>query len=80
MPTVTLYTRQGCHLCDDAHEVLREARREAEFEIEVLDIDCDPELKRLYDWEVPVVAIDGVKAFKYRMSREEFLKRLKART
>ncbi|MCP5114733.1 MAG: glutaredoxin family protein [bacterium] len=79
MPTVTLFTRQGCHLCEEAHEVLREARNEAAFDLEVLDIDRDPELKRRYDWEVPVIAINGKKAFKYRLTKLEFLKRLKAR-
>ena len=71
MPTVTLYTREGCHLCDDAHEVLRQAQSDAKFEIEVVDIDGDAELKRLYDWEVPVIAIDGKKAFKYKLAEKE---------
>ena len=80
MTVVTLYTRQGCHLCDDAHEILVEARRRAPFDLVVADIDQDEELKKLYDWEVPVVAIDGKKAFKYRLTLEEFLKRLRARS
>lgn len=78
-PLVTLYTRQGCCLCDDAKRVLAEARRRAEFDYRELDIDGDPELKRLHNDDVPVVAINGTKAFKYRLTLEEFLKKLAAR-
>ena len=78
-PLVTLYTRAGCCLCDDAKRVLVDARRRADFDYEELDIDGDPELRRLYNDEVPVIAINQVKAFKYKVTRDEFLKRLAAR-
>jgi glutaredoxin len=78
-PLVTLYTRTGCCLCDDAKRVLAEARRRADFDYEELDIDRDPELVRLYNDEVPVIAIDRVKAFKYHIDMNEFLKKLAAR-
>ena len=79
-PVVTLYTRKGCHLCEDAKRVLKEAGRRAEFEYQELDIDADPELRRMYNEEVPVVAINGWKAFKYHVEMETFLKRLAARS
>ena len=79
-PKVTLYTRAGCCLCGQAKQVLLEARRRADFDYEELDIDADPELRRLYNDEVPVVAINRVKAFKYKVDVKEFLKRLAART
>ncbi len=78
-PLVTLYTRAGCCLCDDAKSVIHAARRRADFEYEEFDIDRDPELRRLYNDEVPVIAINGVKAFKYRLEISEFLKKLAAR-
>lgn len=78
-PLVTLYTRTGCHLCDDAKRVLAEARRRTDFDYEERDIDADGELLRLYNDEVPVVAINHVKAFKYRIDMKEFLKKLAAR-
>jgi glutaredoxin len=78
-PLVTLYTRHGCCLCDDAKKVLMEARRRTDFEYEELDIDGNPELVHLYNDEVPVIAINGRKAFKYRVSMEEFLKKLRLR-
>lgn len=78
-PRVTLYTRAGCCLCDEAKRVLLEARGSAEFDYEEFDIDLDPELLRRYNDEVPVIAINQVKAFKYRVDRKEFLKKLAAR-
>ena len=75
-PVVTLFTRRGCHLCDDAKRVIESARSRAAFDYEERDIDADPELLRLYNGEVPVIAIDGRKAFKYRLDMNEFLKRL----
>ena len=60
MTTVTIYSRQGCHLCDDAENVLESLREELNFEIEVINIDIDPELIQLYSDQVPVIHIDGI--------------------
>ena len=79
MAVVTLYTRQGCHLCDDAKQVLAEARRRTGFDYQEVDIDGDPELRRQYNDEVPVIAINGAKAFKYRVDLKDLLRRLAAR-
>ncbi len=79
MALVTLYTRQGCCLCDDAKLVLAEARRRSVFEYQEVDIDADPDLRRKYNDEVPVIAIDGAKAFKYRVDLKDLLRRLAAR-
>jgi glutaredoxin len=78
-PRVTLYTRAGCCLCDEAKLVLADARRRADFDYQEFDIDLDPELRRRYNDEVPVIAINQVKAFKYKVDRDEFLKKLAAR-
>lgn len=48
-------TRKGCHLCDDALQLLREARIEPRLE----DVDADDRLFELYDWRVPVVLVEG---------------------
>jgi glutaredoxin len=79
-PRVTLYTRAGCCLCDDAKRVIHAARARAGFDYEERDIDADPELRRLYNEEVPVIAINGTKAFKYKVDMNEFLRRLAARS
>ena len=79
MTRVTLYTRAGCCLCGQAKQVLAAARERAAFEIEEIDIDRHPEWLPLYHDEVPVIAIDWRKAFKYKVDVDEFLKRLGAR-
>lgn len=79
VPKVTLYTRKGCCLCDDAKRVIEAARNRADFELEESDIDADAGLRALYNEEVPVIAINGRKAFKYRVSLDELLKKLVAR-
>ena len=80
IPRVTLYTRAGCHLCDAAKENLLAARRHMDFTLEEVDIDSDPNLRTLYNEEVPVIAIDGKKAFKYQVDPHAFLKTLRGRT
>lgn len=79
MHDVVVYSREGCHLCDIVKETLAQMQGEAEFQWREIDIDADPELRRKYNDEVPVVFIDGRKAFKYRMSRSDFLRVLSAR-
>ena len=59
MTEITIYSRQGCHLCDDALNTLESMRKELNFEIEVIDIDQDAELIKLYSDQVPVIHIDG---------------------
>ncbi len=79
MPEVILYTRAGCHLCDEVKAVLARARRKADFTLREVDIDSDPALIAEYNDQVPVVAINGRKAFKYHLKEDEFLKVLQAR-
>jgi hypothetical protein len=67
-----------CHLCDDVKVVLDRVRERVPFELEVFDIDADAELKQLYDWEVPVVMLDGKKWAKYRVDEQALLRRLES--
>ena len=59
MNTVTVYSRIGCHLCEDAEAILKLLQGELSFELEVIDIDKDPNLVNLYSDQVPVIHIDG---------------------
>jgi glutaredoxin len=56
---VVLYTRQGCHLCEDAWALLERTRRRYGFTLRQVDVDTDPDLAARHGLEVPVVAIDG---------------------
>ena len=71
MPRIVLYSRLGCHLCDDAAAALK--RHGLEFEL--VDVDADPELRKRYDECVPVVVIDGKERFRGRVD-ELLLRRL----
>ncbi len=79
MHEVVVYSRRGCHLCDVVKQTLAHMEGKADFLWREVDIDTDAELRRLYNDEVPVVFIDGRKAFKYRMAERDFLRRLNAR-
>lgn len=73
MHDVVVYSRQGCHLCDVVKETLAQLQPQAAFQWREVDIDADPELRRKYNDEIPVVFIDGRKAFKYRLDPRQFL-------
>jgi len=79
MHEVIVYSREGCHLCDVVKETLAQLQPEADFQWRAVDIDADAELRQRFNEEVPVVFIDGRKAFKYHMDRSQFLKALARR-
>ena len=73
---VVVYSRKGCHLCEIVKETLVKLERRGGFAWREIDVDSDEELRRRFTDEVPVVFIDGRKAFKYRMDEQEFLRKL----
>jgi glutaredoxin len=73
---VIVYSRAGCHLCDVVKEQLDRLRGRADFTWREVDIDSDPDLRQRYNEEVPVVFVDGRKAFKYHLKERDFLRRL----
>jgi glutaredoxin len=78
MTQVVLYTRKDCHLCEVVKETLERLVHRAAFTWQEVDIDGDEELRKKFNEEVPVVFINGRKAFKYSMEEEAFLKKLTA--
>lgn len=69
---VTLYTRPGCHLCDEAKQAMLAARCEGQYTLREINIDLDPDLTRRYGWDIPVVLINGVETFRHRLTASEF--------
>lgn len=61
MPSLqlTLYSRQGCHLCDEMHAHAAQALQGRAASLELIDIDTDDALRERYDWRVPVLACKG---------------------
>jgi glutaredoxin len=79
-PHVILYTRPGCHLCEEAKVQMASARCRDEYTFEEINIETEPELLQLYRYEIPMITVDGVKAFKYRLSSADFLKSIRRHT
>jgi len=77
MIALTLYSRPGCHLCDDMKAVVERVARTSTPvpTIEIIDISSDPELEALYGLEIPVLLVNGKKAAKYRVT-EDSLRRM----
>ena len=73
---VVLYTRAGCHLCDEAKKVLMPLRDEFHFTFREVDIDSDEALRAWYGHDIPVIFLDGRKVAKHRLDREQFRRRL----
>jgi glutaredoxin len=78
---VTLYTRPGCHLCEEAKAAIAPLLREFGASLREVNIDEDPDLKERYGWDVPVIFIGVHKAAKHRVDLAQFRRRLEeART
>jgi glutaredoxin len=73
---VVIYSRKGCHLCEVVKETLTKLHRRGGFNLQEIDVDSDDQLRRQFTDEVPVVFIDGRKAFKYHMDESDFLHKL----
>ena len=70
MRTVTLYGRDGCHLCDDARAALERVRATHPFMLEEVDIDTDDALFLRYLERIPVIALDGAELFDHFVDEE----------
>lgn len=79
-PALMLYTRRDCGLCDEMKKVIRAAAADCEFSLDEVDVDSSVDLSERYGHEVPVLFIDGRKAFKYRVTAKGLARRLKKRS
>ena len=73
---ITVYHAAGCHLCERALEVVAEARGRHPFDLTVVDIGGDAALEAAYREYLPVIEIDGVRAFTYFVSVAALVDRL----
>jgi glutaredoxin len=73
---LTLYGRADCHLCHEMRTVVDAVAREVPFDLEEVDVDGDPALVAAHGEEVPVLVVNGRKAFKYRVTVRELRARL----
>lgn len=73
---VILYTRPGCHLCDEAKIAMLAARCDDEYTLDEVNIESDPRLLHAYRHDIPVIFINGIEAFRHRVATEDFRRRL----
>jgi len=73
---VTLYTRPGCHLCDDAKAAIAPLLQEFHAPLREVNIDLDAELAQKYGWDIPVIFIGRHKAAKHRVDLAQFRRQL----
>jgi glutaredoxin len=71
MPTVILYTKAGCHLCDEAREHLEDLAASYAFTLDEIDIRRDDALFERYRYRIPVVTVDGVERLEGRIAAED---------
>ena len=71
-PHVIVYSRPGCHLCDEAKAAIMSAGCSDQFVLEEINIESDEELLRKYRYDIPVITIDGVESFIHRVNPREF--------
>jgi glutaredoxin len=76
VPLVTLYGKPGCHLCDDAREVVERVRAEHPFELREVDVSLDPVVHREYGERIPVLELDGEELFEFHVDEAELVRRV----
>jgi glutaredoxin len=77
---VVMYGGRGCHLCEVAADLLERERARLGFELRHIDITGDPQLEAAYREQIPVVFVDGRKAFKFTVDQAELERRVRAAT
>ena len=73
---VIIYSRPGCHLCDEAKAVIQKAGGSDRFTLEEVNIESDDELLRKYKYDIPVITIDGVETFIHRVVPQDFRQKI----
>jgi glutaredoxin len=73
---VTLYTRPGCHLCEETKTAIAPLLREFGAVLREVNIENDAALEKRYGWDIPVIFIGARKAAKHRVDVEQFRRQL----
>ena len=69
---VTLYGKKECCLCDEAMEILQKVALSIPFDFEKIDISDNQELLAEFGLKIPIIFVDGVQVFKYRVNEARF--------
>ena len=74
---VTVYTKPGCHLCEEALRTLTQLQAQTPFALEEVNIQHDPALLARYGEQIPVVLLNGELLFEYTVNEDKLRKKLK---
>ena len=77
-PHVIIYSRPGCHLCEEAKAAIAQAGCTDQFTLEEINIESDNELLIKYKYDIPVITIDGLETFIHRLTPQEFRQKILA--
>ena len=69
---LTLYSKPGCHLCEEMKVEMSRAALSDLYTLDEVNIESDPALLARYQFEIPVLSINGVEAFRHRLRVDEF--------
>jgi glutaredoxin len=73
---VIIYSRPGCHLCEEAKQAIAAAECLDEYTLEEINIESDANLLKRYQYDIPVITIDRVEAFRHRLTSKAFREKL----
>ena len=79
MIKLIIYSRPGCHLCDEMKAVVKNVARTIPLSLEEIDISTDPVLEAEHGLEIPVLLVDGKKTAKYRIAEDALVRILTSR-
>jgi glutaredoxin len=74
---IEMYSRPGCHLCDEAKDVIERVAGRVPISLRVINVEDDPQLEAAFGTEIPVVFVNGHKAFMYRVDEAKLEKKVK---
>jgi hypothetical protein len=74
---IEMYSRPGCHLCDDAKAVIEPFSRTYPLELTVTDVDSNPALREAYGTEIPIILINGTEVFRHRIDPDALERKLR---
>ena len=75
---IEIYSRPGCHLCDEARAVIEGYRDRYSIELRSIDVERSADLESRYGSDIPVVFLNGEEAFRHRVDGNELERKLKA--
>jgi glutaredoxin len=75
--TVIIYSRPGCHLCEEAKANILASGCDAEYVLDEVNIDEDPQLRERFQYDIPIIFINGIMAFKHKVAARDFKRKLR---